>query len=65
MTADVQLAVALLCVCAAAAVVARRGWHLVRTGGAGGCGSGCGSCPSNRADGPRVVALQTNFDHRT
>ena len=61
---DAQLAVALLCVVAAAAVIVRRAWNLVRSGGAGGCGSGCGSCPAAQGGEPDVVPLRTDFGRR-
>lgn len=44
-----ELAVVFLIVALAAAVVARKGWRLFRSGGEKGCGSGCGSCPANAA----------------
>jgi hypothetical protein len=54
-----QLAVTLLIIVLAAAVVLRRAWRLFHSGGKAGCGSGCGSCPSNVLNGPRqsVVSL--------
>ena len=56
MTADPQTAAAFVCVALAAADVARRTWRLAATGGEGGCGGGCSSCPA-AGSGPAVVAL--------
>ncbi|MGC1275332.1 MAG: FeoB-associated Cys-rich membrane protein, partial [Planctomycetaceae bacterium] len=55
---NMQLAVTLLIVVLAAAIVLRRAWRLFHSGGKAGCGSGCGSCPSNAAADKPVVTLE-------
>jgi hypothetical protein len=56
-----ELAVTFLIVAVAAAIVARRCWRLIHTGGKAGCGSGCGSCPAGGAKNStsaNVVSLE-------
>lgn len=57
-----QLTITLLIVALAAAFVLRAAWNVLR-GGKPGCGTACGSCPSNAANKkgePPLVSLDLN-----
>ena len=56
-----DLALTLLIVAFAAAIVLRKAWRLVRTSGQSGCGTGCGSCPSNAARGPETPLVSIDL----
>lgn len=53
---DWQFVIVALCVSAAAVVVLRRTWLVLR-GGSAGCGASCGSCPSGKSSAQPLVTL--------